>query len=150
MQVMDKMGALRRGRVWPVDPYKVFGAGVEDEATRGKIAEDFDRIRNWMTTDQGERVAQLLAVGIAIDNQRAGRATATEVLDMAADLLDPKTGYLQSGTGGPLCDAASAPATGRSETPATKSAGALAPVRVMARVVLRQRAHPDGLERRCW
>jgi len=90
LRVLEKMGCLKPGPDSPVDPYAVFGIGLADEAARGPVIEGFRAVSHSMTAEQGRRAPQLLALGVAIDNRRAGRATAPEILKMAGPLPEEK------------------------------------------------------------
>lgn len=88
LRVLEKMGCLKPGPDNPVDPYAVFGVGVEDEAARGPVVEGFRTISQGMTPEQCRRAPQLLALGVALDNQRAGRPTPANILEMAGPLAE--------------------------------------------------------------
>lgn len=86
LRVLEKMGCLKPGPDNPVDPYAVFGVGLDDEAARGPVAEGFRTVSRAMTPEQCRRAPQLLALGVALDNQRAGRPTPANILEMAGAL----------------------------------------------------------------
>jgi hypothetical protein len=88
LRVLEKMGCLKPGPDQPIDPYAVFGVGIEDEALRGPITQGFRTVSRAMTPEQQRRAPQLLALGLAIDNRRGGRPTPQEILDMAGPLPD--------------------------------------------------------------
>ena len=90
---------------------------------RGKVAQDIDRIKMWMTAEQGERIAQLFAIGIVIDNQRANRPSPSELLDIAGDLHDRTTIYVQpSEQGSAPSETVSSSVSASSDGSATKGA----------------------------
>jgi hypothetical protein len=86
LRVLEKMGCLKPGPDSPVDPYAVFGIGLADEEARGPVIEGFRAVSCRMTAEQARRAPQLLALGVAMDNRRAGRATSPEILKMAGPL----------------------------------------------------------------
>lgn len=88
LRVLEKMGCLKPGPDNPVDPYAVFGVGVEDEAARRPVAEGFRTVSRAMTPEQCRRAPQLLALGVALDNRRAGRPTPANILEMAGTLAE--------------------------------------------------------------
>lgn len=88
LRVLEKMGCLKPGPDNPVDPYAVFGVGVEDEAARAPVADGFRTVSRAMTPEQCRRAPQLLALGVALDNRRAGRPTPANILEMAGDLAE--------------------------------------------------------------
>lgn len=92
LRVLEKMGCLTPGPDAPVDPYSVFGLGLEDETLRKPIADGFHALSRAMTLEQCRRAPQLLALGIAIDNRRLGRPTPSEITEMAGPLLQDSTG----------------------------------------------------------
>lgn len=88
LRVLEKMGCLNPGPDNPVDPYAVFGVGIEDEAARGPVVEGFRTVSQGMTPEQCRRAPQLLALGVALDNRRWGRPTPANILEMAGPLAE--------------------------------------------------------------
>ena len=82
LRLLEKMGCLEPGPDHPTDPYAIFGGGVKDEVGRESVADGFRVIAQGMTLEQRGQSVQLLALGVAIDNQRAGRPTPPVILQM--------------------------------------------------------------------
>lgn len=88
LRVLEKMGCLKPGPDNPVDPFAVFGVGVDDEAARRPVADGFRTVSRAMTPEQCQRAPQLLALGVALDNRHAGRPTPADILEMAGPLAE--------------------------------------------------------------
>ena len=59
IRLLDKMGYVKPGPTYPVDPYAIFGNGVEDETGRSAIALGMQRAAANMTPEQALRAAAL-------------------------------------------------------------------------------------------
>jgi hypothetical protein len=136
IRLLEKMGYVKPGATYPVDPYAIFGNGVEDETGRTAMAEGMRKAAAHMTPEQNRRVPQLLALGVVMDNRREGRPSSREILEMAGLLSrePPAAPGLALGGG-----EANAPASNGAPQSAQKSAGAQTPIQVKVRVVADRR-----------
>jgi len=85
-KVLERMQCMEPGADTPLDPYAVFGAAMDDEAKRTPIMNAFARVSAGLTPEQRGRVHELFALGVAMDNRRAGRQSSNDLLDLAGEL----------------------------------------------------------------
>ncbi|HEX4793709.1 MAG TPA: phBC6A51 family helix-turn-helix protein [Humisphaera sp.] len=91
-RVLDRMRCMEVGAESPLDPYAIFGIGLDDEAVRRPITDGFARVRSGMTAEQHCRAHELFALGVAMDNRRRGQPTSLDILELAGALDDEPSG----------------------------------------------------------
>ncbi|HZK80889.1 MAG TPA: hypothetical protein VFC46_07475 [Humisphaera sp.] len=88
LKIIEKMDCLKPGPNHPIDPYAIFGNGIDDETGRWRILEGMKRAAKSMTQEQTQRAPQLLALGVALDNARTGRPSPADLIEMAGWLAN--------------------------------------------------------------